>query len=237
MYTGDILEALVLTAGVITVPVCTMTRRSSVEKYGIRFDENLVIGPDWDFWIQLARHAQFGYLDRLTCMYRVHLTNITRISGLRKRKDDLVYGRLKVLNSDWFGELSVHTRLQFFHQLLIGLLADQPVQQKAILESDRFRGLPDREQANLWRRVGVGYLLKESERDFAVRCLQDAVSVCPEDRRSRYLQWLLKSGMGRSAVPKILRLWRIMHRSAGCLRHRDQRQRRSVLAGLRPIGD
>ena len=55
--TGDILEPLVLTADVITVPVCTMTRRAAIEQYHVTFDKNLVIGPDWDFWIQLARYA------------------------------------------------------------------------------------------------------------------------------------------------------------------------------------
>ncbi len=104
VYTGNILEPLVLTADVITVPVCTLTRRMVIQQHQIEFDEKLVIGPDWDFWIRLARYAHFGYLDKPTCMYRVHLTNITRTAGIQKRRADLLYGRLKVLNASWFPE-------------------------------------------------------------------------------------------------------------------------------------
>ncbi len=114
IYTGDILEKLVLSSSVITVPVCTMTRRIKILEHSIKFDPNLIIGPDWDFWIQLAVHVKFGYLDKLTCKYRVHNSNITRRVNVKKRKHDQVFGRLKVMNSDWFEKLSLVTREFFF---------------------------------------------------------------------------------------------------------------------------
>ena len=61
VYTDNILEPLVLSPSVISGIICTMARCSIIEHYGVRFDESLVIGPDWDFLIQLARHARFGF--------------------------------------------------------------------------------------------------------------------------------------------------------------------------------
>jgi len=235
IHTGSILEPLVLTAGVITVPVCTMTRRSSIESHGARFDEKLVIGPDWDFWIQLARSSQFGYLDKLTCMYRVHQTNITRTSGLRKRTDDLVYGRMKVMNSDWFLQLSTTTRRQFFYQLLVRLLADQRRRQKTILESEQFRNLPPQHQAELWRQVGVDHLLRRSEQAFATSCLREASRLWPADRRSQVL--LRASSLGDSVPYHLVRLWRIIHRASNRLRSLGQHRPRPMPAALGPVGD
>ena len=236
IHTGNILEPLVLTAGVITAPVCTMTRRSSIESQGARFDENLVIGPDWDFWIQLARCSQFGYLDKLTCTYRVHHTNITRTSGLRKRTKDLVYGRKKVLSSDWFEQLSTTTRRQFFYQLVVRLLADEAVEQETILRSERFRNLPPQYQAELWRRVGVNHLLRRSEQAFAISCLREAGRLWPADRRSQGLLWTI-SHLGHSVSYHLLRLWRVIHRANDHLRSLGQHRPQPVPAELRPVGD
>ncbi len=34
-----------------------------------RFDETLTLYEDWDFWLQLARHVRFVYVDRITATY------------------------------------------------------------------------------------------------------------------------------------------------------------------------
>jgi hypothetical protein len=120
--TGFILEPVLASSSLVSVPVCTMTRHSAIQANGARFDRALVIGPDYDFWIQMARFSHFGYLDELTCKYRVHQSNITRTSGLKKRKTDLMHGRLKILNSDWFSQISVPVRHLIFYDLLITLL-------------------------------------------------------------------------------------------------------------------
>lgn len=233
--TGDILEPLVLTADVITVPVCTMTRRATIEQYHVLFDKNLVIGPDWDFWIQLARHARFGHLDRITCMYRVHLTNITRTSGANRRKNDLIFGRMKVLNSDWFDQLSLPVRQQFFYNLLVELLADQPEKQEAILEHEQFKALPPREQAALWRQIGVDHLLRRSAPDFAVKCLETAVRIWPDDKKSRYTLMLVNLA-GLSVAATGLRLWQGMHKLIARARSLGQRRPMPVPTSLGPVG-
>ncbi len=234
-HTGDILEPLVLTADVIAGIICTMTRRTTIERYSIRFDENMVIGPDWDFWIQLARYAQFGYLDKLTCMYRVHHTNITRTSGYKKRTEDLLHGRMKILNAAWFEELSTNTRQQFFYQLLVDLLADQPDRQKAILHSEQFRNLPLCNQAELWRHVGVDYLLRGCRQDFAVNCLLEAVRLWPDDGKSKYLLWI--SRFNSSITSKMLRVWRVVRKTTNRLRSKRQQNPKPVPTGLGPVGE
>jgi len=215
LYTGDVLERL-LTTNLIITQGCTCTRRSVVEENNIRFDENMVIGPDGDFWIQVARFARFGYLDALTCVYRVHQTSIQRTSGQTRRNRDLVYARMKRLNSDWFQQVSVPTRRQFFYRFLVELLADQPAQQKAILEGEQLRDLPPRLQAELWRHVGVDHLLRRSDRAFAMDCLREAARLCPADRRNQGLLWI--SHLGDTALYSVLRLWRALHRFGKRLR-------------------
>ncbi len=65
IFTGNVLDPLIMTPTVLTVPVCTMTRISRVREFDLRFDEeNNLYGTDWDFWIRLAVHVKFGYLDK-----------------------------------------------------------------------------------------------------------------------------------------------------------------------------
>ena len=120
-YTGNILEPLVLSPSIIAQPVCMMVRHAAVEARRVRFDESLRYGVDWDFWTQLARFVRFESLSQPTGMYRVHQTNMTRVATVRKRKDDLVVGRLKIMRSDWFDDLSAQTS-----GWLLLLLSDRP---------------------------------------------------------------------------------------------------------------
>ncbi len=236
VYVGNILEPLTLSPSVIPVPVCAMTRHAIIERHGIRFDETLRIGEDWDFWIQLARYAQFGYLDKPTCMYRVHQTNLTRTSGFRRRMGDLERARMKVLGSDWFGRLSAHTRRQFFYGLMIELLAGQIVKQKEILESEPLRNLSFHDQADLWRLVGMEYLVKNTELEFARYCLQKAMHQSPNERKNRYLNWTLKN-LGWSVTVMSARLWRLVHKFISVLKATGQHRPRPAPSGLRPVGD
>lgn len=235
IYTGNILEPLVLTADVLTVPVCTLTRRAIIQQQQIEFDERLVIGPDWDFWIRLARYARFGYLDQLTCMYRVHLTNITRTSGADKRRQDLIYGRMKVLNADWFPEMSWPTRQKFFYALLSDLLADDIVQQRQVFDHRNFTGLTDAQRASLLRQVGTRHLLTGRAPDFALQCLHDAVTLNPEDRKSRFLL-MLRRTLGLATTVAVLRGWQRAGRWARAIRSVGRRRARPVPSSLGPVG-
>jgi len=232
IYTGDILEPLVLTAGVITVPVCTMVRREVIERHGIRFDPSLVIGPDWDFWIRLARVAMFGYLDQVTCMYRIHQTNITLTSGWNRRREDLIRNRRKVLSAEWFPGLSLPTRRRFFWNLLIDLLAGDPAGQAAILEGEAFRGLPPADQAAGWRHVALDRLEHEPAVDGARACLDSALQVHPSDLKSWALLRALR--FGRLPALSLLRAWRAVHAGAEGIRMMGSRRPRPVPSALQP---
>jgi len=72
LFTGYILEPLVLWPSVVSVPTMMMVRQSTLELYEARFDPSLKYGVDWDFWTQLARFVQFDHLNSLTALYRVH---------------------------------------------------------------------------------------------------------------------------------------------------------------------
>jgi len=235
-YTGDVLEPMTLTSCVISL-TCLLARRATIEERDISFDRQLVIGPDWDFCIQLARHGRFGYLDVLTCVYRVHQTNITRTSGRHRRDEDLILVRAKVLNAAWFSELSVPTRRQLCYQLLIDLLTGQPGRQRAVMESQPFRSLPVVEQAALVRHVAAAYILRGTENEFALHCLREAQRLRPRDRKTNTLLRITQWRFGKQAVPGLLRLWRLCRRAAHGLLTVGQHRPKPPPATLRPAGE
>jgi len=235
IYTGRILEQVVLSGSVITVPVCTIVRRAIIERHHLRFDPQFVIGPDWDFWIRVARVANFGYIDAITCLYRVHQTNITRTSGRQRRVDDLVRGRLKVMNADWFVDLSAATRRQFFFDLLLELLKDAPDQQAHILDSAPFQTLPPSDRAALWRQVGVDRLRQAATYDFAVRCLARAQQLDPADRKGRLVMTAMRLG-GRPAALTLIRAWQLARHAIDRIRRVSRGGPKSVPSALRPLG-
>jgi glycosyltransferase involved in cell wall biosynthesis len=199
---GYILESVVVSTVVITVPLCTVLRKTAVTSPPFHFDQNLGYGTDWDFWIRLSRHVQFGYLDELTCKYRVHQTNMTRVSGVAKYRYDLLAGRLKTLNADWFPTLSPHTQYQFFCNLLLLLLPGQMTEQQKILSTPQFRALPNEQQAQILRMVAADYIAANQHIDFAISCLQQSVAQNPSDSKSKYLAQLMSSNpsLGRAAL-------------------------------------
>lgn len=198
--TGIILEPLVLDSATIGTLIFTMIRSETIRKAGVRFDPGLVIGPDWDFLIHLAIHATFGYLDVATCMYRVHKANITLTSTAARRRADLVRGRLKVMNASWFEELSIQTRRSFFYNLLIGLLGDQPEQQRAIMAESMFLALPRRTRAELLRLVASDKLAKQHDVLFARDCLRFSLDLEPDNLKARALLALARRNPALTAV-------------------------------------
>jgi glycosyltransferase involved in cell wall biosynthesis len=203
IYTGDILAQLVLDSSVLTVPVCTISRSLAVRQAGARFDPRLVIGPDWDFWIQMARKVPFGYLDRLTCGYRVHSGNISQTAGWRKRKQDLATGRFKVLDADWFGSLEVDTRRRFFYHLLVDLLEGQSESQLRALRHPQFGALPAALQAQLWRQAGITLLAGDPSQ--AQVFFRKSLEIQPGDRKTAVL--LILARQNPAVIPLLLRFW------------------------------
>lgn len=233
IHEGFILDSVVVSSVIITVPLCTMLRRTVVETHAIWFDEQLGYGTDWDFWIRLARHAQFGYLDALTCLYRVHQTNMTRSASLKKRRFDLLAGRLKVWNADWFHNLPAYTRHIFTYNLVMELLADEPEKQKEILESDVFQNLPAATQSHMCRSVSGAYIVKGEQLKFALSCLQQAVQVNPADRKALYMMRLTEQSpiLGRT----VLQTWHQLQQIQQSVRSIGKQKPKSVPLNFGPV--
>lgn len=209
IYTGNILDPLVMSPSVITVPVCTMSRVACIRKNSLYFDEkNNLIGTDWDFWIRLAVHAEFGYLDRLTCKYRIHTSNITRTVGSEKRKRDNIYRRMKIMNSEWFGRLSQLTKRLFFLDLLTNAVSGDFESQISILQSEQFSQLPTHIRADLWRLVGIDCLKNSHNLERAKLCIKKSFELNPKDRKTRFILWSLM--FGRLPVLASIDLWHLI---------------------------
>ncbi len=233
LYTGWILDHVVLSASVITVPVCTLSRHTAIKEGGVRFDTRLATSEDWDFWIQLARYAQFAYLDSLTCMYRIHETNITKTVGLQHRKTDLVQNRLKVMNADWFPELSPGTQREFFYNLLIGLLDSDTEHQADIVSASAFQALPADTRADLLRLVASAHLRKQRESEFARDCLRQSVQLQPNSRKSQML--LRLANVNPALAATTLSAWHRVYQTQNRVRSLGRRQPKTVPAALSPI--
>jgi glycosyltransferase involved in cell wall biosynthesis len=55
-------------------------RRDCCETVGY-FDESFLIGSDYEMWLRMARHFEFGYVDKPLLMYRQHQEMSTRMLG------------------------------------------------------------------------------------------------------------------------------------------------------------
>jgi len=228
-------EHLVLSSSVITVPACTAVRREALEARGLRFDAALRYAVDWDLWVRLALTAKFGYLNRLTCQYRVHQNNMTSAGSLPQRKQDLLPSRLKVLEAPWFGQFALATRTAFLYDLLIYLLGDLPEQQSTIMDGVPFSALPVGPQADLLRLVASNHLIKRQNVAFALGCLRQSVKLQPRSIKSRAL--LLSGSRSASFAATILSSWQIGHRAAVDIRHFGRRRPRPVPTALMPTSE
>lgn len=207
--TGWVLERIVLSASLVTVPACTLTRRAAIEHNAVRFDVDLAPSEDYYFWISLACCVQFGYLDQLTCLYRIHQGNISQTTKPEKRREDLARLQVKVMQADWFPDLSVSTRQAFFHGLLVGLLSGMPDRQQAVIRSKPFADLPLTSQSTLLRLVASDYLRHQTEIPFARKCLEQALAMWPADRKARMLNRLTSTSPFLAAM--FLVAWEFVH--------------------------
>jgi glycosyltransferase involved in cell wall biosynthesis len=233
IFTGNILNQLILTPTVLTVPVCTMSRLSSIREYSLGFDEkNNLYGTDWDFWIRLAAHVNFGYLDKLTCRYRIHETNISRTYGSDKRRRDYIYCRMKILQSEWFNDLSSATKEQFFLDLLTNALSGDWQEQKNILEHRNFLLLPAVTRSFLWRSTGIDILQNKRDIDLVQLCLQESLRIKPDDRKTLLLKSVLD--FGRPAALMFVKLWRFLGQVKSRLNvsGRSQKRRLQKMLGV-----
>ncbi len=162
-FQGWLFEELVLASDVFGPPTCVVLRQEAIAQRQLRFDPAIVIGPDWDFFTRCAEVARFGYLDQRTCLYRVHQTNITVRTDLRKRADSLAQCRQKAIKLQSFATCTPHTRVAVFYDLLINLRRGFYQLQDEISDWPEFTSLPQQERARLLRLMASKNLGESSE--------------------------------------------------------------------------
>lgn len=211
-FEGRVFDEVVRTSSVFGPPVCVFLRRNVIARHNLSFDTNIVIGPDWDFFIQYADVGHFGHIDQSTCLYRVHESSITTQIGLQKRALDLAKIRMKAVKMESFRGCSAHTRFAVFYDLLVNLLRGLPEQQTSITHWSGFSSLPLEDQARLLRLMaskGITYGLD--------RCYIDEWL-----RRSRQLNPLDRKGALLSAIYSLSPLICKLLLSTKTLRQTDQ---------------
>lgn len=201
-FEGRIFEETVFASDVFGPPACVVLRSSQIAQCGLKFDEDIVIGPDWDFFTKFAEYAQFGYLDQVTCEYRIHQTNISIKTGLERRALELARCRLNAIKLDGFGALKEWTRYFVFYDLLVNLLRGYPERQSEIITWPEFKALRPAVQAHLLRLMAGKSLVHGIDHKYIKDWLDDARSLNPRDWKGLTLWSLyrLSPGLLRSLL-------------------------------------
>ena len=186
-FDGYIFDEVVLASDVFGPPICVVLRSELVFQYHLNFDTDIVIGPDWDFFIHYTNLAQFGHIDSRTCLYRVHQTNITVQVDLQRRALYLARCREKAIKIDGFNRCSAETRASVFYDLLVNLLIGFPERQSAITKWPEFTLLPVEEQARIYRLMASKSILRGISQPAIDEWLLLSKRLNPEDRRGDQL--------------------------------------------------
>lgn len=188
-FEGDLFEEVVYGSDVFGPPSCVALRTNLITARGLTFDEDIVIGPDWDFFTKYAEVGKFGYLNEITCLYRLHTSNISVRTGLKKRALELAKCRVNAIKMKRFEDCPVRVRTAVFYDLLINLLIDFPERQSEITQWREFTALPRNEQARLLRLMAGMTAIHGSDRSHVQRWLDSARRLKPTDWRTVML-WL-----------------------------------------------
>lgn len=205
-FQGWIFEELVRASDVFGPPLCVVLRRKPVVVNDLRFDPQIVIGPDWDFFTRFSEFTRFGFLQQKTCLYRLHPSNISRTAGSLRRSQDRARCRQKALSLQSFGRCNPNVRAAVFYDLLLELFAGQVMRQAELVAHPEFAQLPAAQQARLLRLLAVQVLTSDQPPALAGTWLRQAVQVHPADWRARLL--LLLFSISPALLAFMLRLRR-----------------------------
>jgi glycosyltransferase involved in cell wall biosynthesis len=180
-FGGDIFEEMVRASDVFGAPICVVLRSRVVSSYCLDFDAQIVIGPDWDFFIRFAEVARFGYIPQQTCLYRIHETNISTRVNAQERLQHLAKCRENAIKLKRFRECSIETRSFVFYDLLVNLLTGYPERQTEVTRWAEFRDLPIHEQARLFRLMASRAIENRDMHPAINRWLQQSYRLNPTD--------------------------------------------------------
>lgn len=126
------------------IPIMAVLFDRSLLDEGCRFDEDLEVSEDWDFWMQAAQKTPFLHVPGISAVYRYYLGE----SKLSHQRDQNVYlfWRKKVFQK-WFHILGIDAFSAALHRLALEL--DDAHKKTAHLEA----AIADLTQAkeDLWR--------------------------------------------------------------------------------------
>jgi glycosyltransferase involved in cell wall biosynthesis len=186
-FVGRVFEEAVYASDLFGPPVCVVLRYNIIAQHGLSFDKNIVIGPDWDFFIHFADVAQFGYVDQHTCLYRVHQTNITARINLQRRALEIAKCREKAIKMKNFQTCSIETRSWVFYDLLINLLRGFADRQSDITRWPEFSDLPPGQQARLLRLMASRAVTNGEKQIYITEWLHRSRQLNPLDLRGAWL--------------------------------------------------
>jgi glycosyltransferase involved in cell wall biosynthesis len=187
-FEGWLFEELIRASDVFGPPLCIVLRRKPILERNLSYDPRIVIGPDWDFNTRFAEFTSFGYIDRYTCLYRVHKTNITVRTTLEKRNSSLAICREKAIKLGGFARCSLQTQSYVFYELLVELLAGQVARQAEIIQWPEFLALPASEQARILRLMATHSLDDAPSRPYVQAWLDHSHRLDPHDWRITMLR-------------------------------------------------
>jgi glycosyltransferase involved in cell wall biosynthesis len=186
----DLFGEVVRSCDVLSPPLCIALRTRLISKYGLRFDEQIGYGTDWDFYARFAETGRFGHIPDITCHYRVHDTNMTTAMGEERRRVHWARCREKAIRLSRFPECPLDVRSWVFYDLLVNLLTGNPERQTAVTAWPEFRALPGDERARIFRLMASKAIPAGVESRFVNGCFRAAAELGAGDLRNRVL-WTL----------------------------------------------
>ncbi len=185
-----IFPEVVRASDVFGPPICVALRREKILAWQLQFDPEIVIGPDWDFLTRYSEYASFGYIDAKTCYYRIHQTNITVKTDLRRRAGYLARCREKAIKLPRFHECPLDVRRWVFYDLLINLLPGEMDRRDRITHWPEFEQLPPVEKANLLRWMATSAVIERVNSPLIHEWYRRARNYAPWNRRVILQCWL-----------------------------------------------
>jgi GT2 family glycosyltransferase len=191
--TGRVFDEVVYGSDFFGPPVCVVLRRDLIAKHELRFDERILMGPDWDFFVRFSDLGPFGYIDRATCLYRVHSGSITTTLDRERRASERAKCRACAIKLPSFGTCDAHVRFNAFYDLLVVALRGAPDQQQAVLTWPQFTALPRRERGRLLRLLATEAVLLGYEPCLIHEWLRRSRAANPRDVKTAILASLFST--------------------------------------------
>jgi hypothetical protein len=188
---AGMLAGLLLNPGLVAAPLAAMVRAAVVHAHGIRFAPGLTLREDTLFWIEVAHHAPFDFLDVVTCGYRWHPGNTTLRAPAVVRRAQYEQFAARVLAAPYFAALPEFVRERFLQVVLTDALADRADAQARLIESPPFAALSAAARARLLRLTASEHLLSLDAVEAARTWIHQARRLAPRDPIAQALAALL----------------------------------------------